>query len=572
MIRLLKLIIPVWPAMLAAVILSVMTISSNVGLMGVSAFLIATAALHPPMAAISTAVVGVRFFGIARALCRYCERYVSHAATFALLGRLRVEFFRSIEPLAPAGLGRFRPGDLLSRMAADVESLQFFYLRVFAPPAVAVLTFAGIAYGLSFYSPKFVLVLLGGFITGGVFLPVFIKHTVGLTADEAGEMRGHLSALVVDSVHGAAELLVFGCAENQAKKVSEAGERFNKLQQKSARAIALADSLGSLTTNLSVWLLLVMAIPMVRAGEINGIDLAVLVLVIESSFEAVQPLSVMYLNIIDSSQAAGRLFSVIDTKAFLSTSGERQEPDNYDLEFNKVSFSYEDQTKVLDEVSFKVSSGRRVAIIGESGAGKSSIVSLLVRFWDCDAGVITLGGKPLRDYHADKLRDMFGVVQQAAYIFNASIRDNILLAKPAATPDELQQAIEAAALMPMLAGLTMGLDTIVGENGSALSGGQRQRIAIARALLKNAPILILDEPTTGLDAVTEREVMADIKSLMAGHTTILITHRLIGLEGMDEIIVLDNGKTVERGTYSALINQKGLFYKMWQQQTRMFKE
>lgn len=569
MTRLLKFIIPVWPAMLSSILLAVLTIASNIGLMGVSAFLIAMAALHPPLAAISTAVVGVRFFGIARAVFRYCERYLSHDATFRLLSRLRVLFYQAIEPLAPARLSLYRSGDLLSRMANDVDSLQFFYLRVIAPPAAAVIILLGMVYWLSQYSGKFAFVLLGGFLAAGAILPWLIKSVAGSAADEAARVRGKLTALVVDSVQGSAELLAFGHANVQAEKVSIASEQLNRLQKKSANAAALADSLSGFIANFSAWLFLIIAVPMVRAGSISGVDLAVLVLVIESSFEAVQPLAVLWLHAGESRQAAERLFSVIDTKPAVSETGEQIKPASYNLEFTNISFAYNDQGSVLTDLSFKVAGGQRVAIVGESGAGKSSIAALLVRFWDYQSGSIELAGRPLKDYRPSSLRALFSVVPQTAYLFNASIKDNILLAKPDASQRELDQAVQAAALQPLIEGLPDKLDTMVGENGRSLSGGQRQRIAIARALLKNAPILVLDEPTVGLDPVTESEVMSDIKKVMTGRTTILITHRLIGLDGMDEILVLNKGQVAERGTQAELLGQKGLFYKMWKQQKEM---
>ncbi|MGI6091584.1 MAG: thiol reductant ABC exporter subunit CydC [Negativicutes bacterium] len=571
MTRLLRLIIPVWPAMLVSILLTVFTIASNIGLMGVSAFLIAMAALHPPIAAISTAIVGVRFFGIARAVSRYCERCLSHDTTFRLLSRLRVLFYQAIEPLVPARSGLYRSGDLLSRMANDVDSLQFFYLRVVAPPAAAVIILVGMVYWLSQYSEQFALILLGGFMAAGLILPLLVKYAAGSAAAEAARAKGQLTALVVDSVQGAAELIAFGRADAQVEKVRVASEQLNRVQRQSAYAAALADSLSGFIGHLSAWLVLLLAVPMVRNGVISGVDLAVLVLVIESSFEAVQPLAMLLLHAADSRQAADRLFSVTDTPPAVSEGGAPIAPAGYSIEFNNVSFAYNEQDSVLSNLSFKVQAGRRLAIVGESGAGKSSIVGLLLRFWDYQSGSIELDGRPLKVYQPAGLRELFSVVAQTAYLFNASIKDNILLAKPNATQQELDQAIQAASLTTFVENLPDKINTIVGENGRSLSGGQRQRIAIARALLKGAPVLVLDEPTSGLDPVTEREVMADIKKVMAGRTTILITHRLVGLESMDEILVLNKGTAAEHGTQADLLARQGLFYKMWKQQKDMLE-
>lgn len=567
MTRLLTLILPVWPTMLAAVCFSILTILCNVGLMGVSAFLIASAALHPSVAALSTAIVGVRFFGIARAVCRYVERFLSHDATFRLLSRLRVLFYQAIEPLAPARLSTYRSGDLLSRMAGDVDSLQFFYLRVLSPPVVALVTLGGMAYWLSLYSGKFTTVLLGGFLAAGVVLPLVVKWSVSDVADQASEARGYLNSQAVDAVQGLAELAVFGQTEQQAEKIMQANARLNALQTHSAQATALADAWGSFIVNFTIWLFLILAVPMVRNGQVSGVDLAVLVLVLESSFEAVLPLAMLYPNLRDSREAYQRLYSVIDTKTPVADLGEELPSSAFDIEFRDVSFSYNDGTgKVFDKASFKVKSGQRVAIVGESGAGKSSIISLLLRFWDCQTGSIKLGGRDIKNYRQDHLRELFSVVPQFSYIFNASLKDNVLLAKPDASTEEFSRSIELAALKPVIESLPEGGETLVGENGRSLSGGQRQRIAIARALLKNAPVLVLDEPTVGLDPVTELDVMDDIKRAMAGRTTILVTHRLVGLEAMDEIIVLEKGRVVEHGTQAGLLARRGLFATMWQQQ------
>lgn len=570
MTRLFKSILPVWPTMLAAVLFSILTILCNVGLMGVSAFLLASAALHPSVAVLSTAIVGVRFFGISRAVCRYVERFLSHDATFRLLSRLRVLFYHAIEPLAPARLSAYRSGDLLSRMAGDVDSLQFFYLRVLSPPAVALVILGGMAYWLSLYSGKFAAVLLGGFIAAGVALPLIVKWSVYDLADQASEMRGYLNAQVVDSVQGLAELVVFGQTKQQAEKIMQADARLTDLQRHSAQAAALADALGSFIVNFTTWLFLIVAVPIVRNGQISGVDLAVLVLAIESSFEAVLPLAMLYPNLRDSREAYQRLYSIIDTKDPVADLGEKIPSSPFDIEFKEVSFSYSDGIgKVLDKASFKIKSGRRVAIVGESGAGKSSIVSLLLRFWDCQTGFIELGGNDIKKYQQEHLRDLFSIVPQFSYIFNASLKDNVLLAKPEASAEEFSRAIELAALKPIIDDLPEGGKTLVGENGRSLSGGQRQRIAIARALLKNAPVLVLDEPTVGLDPMTELEVMEDIKKVMVGRTTILITHRLVGLEAMDEIIVLEKGRVVERGTQAGLIARRGLYATMWRQQKNL---
>lgn len=561
--RLLKLMLPAWPSMAIAIVFSVLTVFSNVGLMGMSAFLIATAALHPSITALSLAIVGVRSFGIARALLRYIERYISHDATFRLLSRLRVWFYKSIEPMAPAGLVNYRSGDLLSRVAGDVDSLQFFYLRVLAPPCVALLSLYGLVFLLNLYSVKLAVLITLGFGISGIVLPFAVHRLNNSRKDDLSEARGYLNALTVDSIQGLTELAAFNQLGNQADKLYSASERLYKLHKKSGQAIALADSMNNLIMQGTIWLLLLIGVPMVRDGILSGVDLAVAALIVQSSFEAVQPIANISQHFRESSDAAARLFELLDKEPKMLNKVQTAVPQGLDLIFDKVSFSYGEQKSVLKEISFTVPAGKRLAIVGANGAGKSSIASLLLRFWDYQLGSIKLGGAELKLCSEEALQRILGVVPQNTYLFNATIKDNILIAKPDASEKELQEVLADSSLAAVIDKLPLGYDTRVGENGHSLSGGQRQRVSIARALLKNSPILILDEPTVGLDAVTELEVMEAIKAAMAGRTTILITHRLIGLETMDDIIVLDRGKIAERGSQSQLIAQRGLFFQMW---------
>ncbi|MBC8015467.1 MAG: thiol reductant ABC exporter subunit CydC [Sporomusaceae bacterium] len=567
-IRLLKIIGSAWLTMLIAAVFGCLTIGSNMGLLGVSAYLIASAALHPSISELSAAIVGVRFFGIVRAVFRYLERYISHDATFRLLGTIRVWFYAKIERLAPARLMEWQSGELFSAIVGDVETLKEFYLRVLAPPFIGIVVLSAACLFLSQYSMSFVYLLMGAFLMAGVLLPILVQTIQKNSASELVAVRSELKAQLVDSMTGIVELAAFGQTERQAQRIDHIHQRLLYLQSKVSKLSGLIDTFGLLIVNSTVWLTLWLAIPLVHSKQIEGVYLAVLVLIVQSSFEAVLPLPLAVHYLAESMAAARRLFAIVDTEpAVPEVDDGIHNASNISIKVENLSFRYSPEGPfVLNNIHFTVSAGQRVAIVGPSGSGKSTLLHLFLRFWNYSQGSIYLGKSELKKYDAHWLRSQFGVVSQQTHLFNASIRDNILLARPDASEDQFDQAIKHAELENFIGKLPQGYDTMVGQNGYALSGGERQRIAIARALLKNAPILILDEPTVGLDAVTEQLVMATIEKLMAGRTTIMITHRLTGLHTMDEILVLSSGRIVEQGQQAELLANKQLFYQLWRLQ------
>lgn len=564
-IRLMHIMGSSWLMMVLAGILGCLTIVSNIGLMAASAYLISSAALHPSIIELSVAIIGVRSFGISRAVFRYLERYVSHDATFRLLGTIRVWFYTKLEVLAPARLLEWRSGELFSAIVGDVETLKEFYLRVLAPPFIAVLVVIGTCLFLAKFNLIFVYVLLGGAVILGVLLPMVVSIVQKSIADELTTAKTQMKAQLVDSITGIVELAAFGQTRRQAQRIAELDESLTGLQGRVVNMTGMVDAAGLLIVNATMWLVLWFAIPLVHSGQLEGIYLAVVALTVQSSFEAVLPLPLAVHYWAESIAAARRLFAIVDrSPAVLDKADGIIASADATIKVERLSFRYHGQgTEVLRDVSFTLASGKSLAIVGPSGAGKSTLMYLLLRFWDYDQGTIWLGGQELKSYQSQKLRNMFSVVSQQSHMFNASIRDNILLARPDASEAEFQQVLESAELNEWVKALPQGYDTMVGQNGHALSGGQRQRIAIARALLRNAPILILDEPTVGLDALTEEAIMKTIEKLMAGRTTILITHRLTGLQNMDEILVLEAGVLVEQGSQRELLAREGLFYQLW---------
>jgi ATP-binding cassette subfamily C protein CydCD len=568
--RLLSFLRGSWSWVALSILFSSFTIGSSVALMGTSAWLISTAALHPSVGQLGVAIVGVRFFGIARAVFRYLERLVSHNVTFRLLGRLRVWFYEKLEPLAPARLLDFRAGDLLARIIGDVETLENFYIRVVAPPLTAALVLLGTAWFLASNDPRLALVLTGFFLLLGLVLPLLAQLMSRRAGMDLITQRAGLQAQLVDGIQGLADLLAFGRAAPRLKQIVAAGDEYGRSQRRMARVSGFHSGLTLSLTLVGLWLILVLTIPQVTAGRIEGVMLGSLALLALASFEAVTPLPLAAQMLISTRTAAGRLFEVVDAQPAVS---DRETPittiANHQLLISNLSFHYPTQsTPALQDVTFRLEPGQSVALVGPSGAGKSTLASLLLRFWEYDSGDIRLGGESLKAYAQAEVRERIGFVSQNAYFFNASVYENLRLARRGVTREQVEAAAQKAQVHDFILGLSEGYETRIGEQGLRLSGGERQRLALARAFLKDAPILILDEPTANLDVLTEQRVLEMLHGLMRTKTALLITHRLVGLEAMDEILVMDRGRIVERGTHAFLIAQTGLYRRLWDLQNR----
>lgn len=549
------------------------TIGSSIGLMATSAFIIAKAALHPSIAALQVSIVGVRFFGLSRGVFRYLERYVSHQVTFHLLARLRVWFYQAVEPLAPARLVQYHSGDLLSRLVADIESLEHFYTRVIAPPVVAGLVILLTTGLLAAFNWQPALVTLLFLLLVGAGMPLLARRLSRDTGRRQVMARANLNAALVDAIQGAADLLIAGQAEAHHRRVDALSRELARGQEQATRQTALHSALSGLLVNGSTLALLLVAVPLVRQGHLDGVYLAVLVLAALAGFEAVLPLPEAWQHVEHSLSAARRLFEIVDARPAAApplAAARSPTPQNFGLEVSNLTFQYNpDEPPVLKNISFSLAPGKRLAIVGASGAGKSTLVSLLVRFWEVQAGEIRLGGHNLRRYRPNDLRQMVGVVWQQTHLFNGTIRDNLLLAHPNASQAELEAAAKQARLHAFIQTLPQGYNTWIGEQGLRLSGGERQRLAIARALLKNPPLLILDEATANLDPLTARQIMHTIYALSGGRTVLIITHRLVGLENVDEILVLHRGRIVEQGTHNNLLQTETRYRRMWEWQRQL---
>ncbi|MDR5695504.1 MAG: thiol reductant ABC exporter subunit CydC [Armatimonadota bacterium] len=571
LLRLLGLLNSFAPQMLLAILLSSVTVASGIGLLVTSAYLIAAAALHPPIAALLVPVTGVRFFGIARGVFRYLERYVSHAVTFQVLAHLRVWFYQAVEPLAPARLMKYHSADLLNRVAADIEELEHFFVRVIAPPAVAGVVALGAYAFLAWFDLRLAAALLLFFFLLGGGLTLWTYGASQRPAARLVEARSALRIRLVDAIVGMPDIIASGGEQRWLEQIRTAEQALANAQTAIARIGAWQGACSSLLVHLGAWIVLVLAIASVEAGRISGLFLAAIVLGVLTSFEAVIPLPHAAQALTSGIAAARRIFRIADASpAVVDSPAPVAVPSRpFLLRVSDLRFRYDRNSPwTLDGVSFDLAPGRSVAIVGPSGAGKSTLIHLLLRFWEYEEGSISLNGIELRRYAMDEVRRLFSVVPERPHLFNASIRENLLLANPTASEAELIHAAERAKIHAFIQSLPRGYETQVGERGMALSGGERQRLAIARALLRDAPMLLLDEPTANLDAVTERQILETLHEIRGARAMLLVTHRLVGMEAMDEILVLDRGRIVERGCHADLLARGGLYRKMWDLQHR----
>lgn len=526
--------------------LSLLALLGNVGLLALSGWFIAAMGLAGA-AGVSmnyfTPAAGIRALAILRTGGRYAERLVSHEATFRLLAELRVWFYRHLEPLAPAALQGYRSGDLLSRLRADIDTLDHFYLRILGPLAVALLGVPLIAGFMAWHSPAVAWATLSLLLAVGLGLPL----TLGRLAEPIGrrlvERRAELRSALVDGLQGLGELTVYGRTDHQAERVRRLSDALIADQMRLVRLGGLSQAGLTLGANLALWFTLLLAIPLVRGGALSGPNLAMLALLALACFEAVAPVPMAFQLLGETRAAARRLFAIVDQPpAVNEPQAPSPEPRNFGLSLEGIDFGYRPERPVLTDLNLSVAPGERVAVVGASGTGKTTLLQLILGFWRPERGRIRLGGHDLDTFRAEDLRRYMAVVAQSTHLFNTSIRDNLLLADPKAGDAELQTACLAAQIHDWIRAQPDGYDTLVGETGARLSGGQARRIAIARALLKDAPVVLLDEPTEGLDPVTEREVLAALDTLMTGRTVLLITHRDPRLIPVDRVLTLEHGR------------------------------
>ncbi|MGW0737411.1 thiol reductant ABC exporter subunit CydD [Streptomyces sp. NPDC002851] len=602
--------------LLLGLLLGSLALGSAVGLMATSGWLIARASEQPPVLYLMVAVTATRAFGLGRAVFRYAERLVTHDAVLRMLADTRVAVYRRLERLAPAGLHRARRGDLLTRLVGDVDALQDYWLRWLLPASAAVVVSAGAVGFTAWLLPEAGVLLAGGLLVAGAGVPVLSGALARRAERRLAPARGALAIRVADLLTGTAELTVAGALRARTAEARAADRELTGIASRAASATALGAGLSALACGLTVAAAALAGVGAVRDGRLSGVALAVVVLTPLAAFEAVAglPLAVQFRQRVRKS--AERVFEVLDApdpvrepaapaefapaermapdrvptetelvpveaepvpvEAELVPAGaepyaERAEapgaprksvsappPDPFPVRVDGLFARHAEQrAHALADVGLTLDRGRRVAVVGPSGSGKTTLAQVLLRFLDAEAGTYRLGETDAYVLNGDEVRRVVGLCAQDAHIFDSSIRENLRLARTGATEDELRDALARARLLDWADSLPDGLDTLVGEHGARLSGGQRQRLALARALLADFPVLVLDEPAEHLDLETADALTADLLAVTEGRTTLLITHRLAGLDAVDEVIVLDEGRVVQRGGYAELAAEEG---------------
>jgi ATP-binding cassette, subfamily C, bacterial CydC len=551
-----------------ALFLSAATIIAGIGLMISSGYLISRAAQRPMIVDLFMITAAVRFFGISRAVVRYFDRLVSHDLTFKILLYMRNKVYRSIDSMSLAGLMGRRPGDLLARLVTDIDALQNAYLRIVTPVITAVLISFLTILALWFFDPLLAIATLFFHALSGIIVPVISVQMAKGRGKADVITRAGLKVLLVDKIQGLQDVLWLGRKKSTITEFSSMQQELNDIQHKNAGVSGTLEGLSSVFANTGMFTVLVLAIPLVMQGEIPGVMLAMLTLGVLSSFEAMQSLGNSFLQFENSVESSRRLFSLTENQTSKQIPLSQNLPDDHNLYFRNVSFSYEKENITLQNINFKIPAGSKTAIVGPTGSGKSTLINLILKFWEPQGGEILLGNTNIRDLDDRELRTLFTLASQEIFIFNRSIRENLLISNPRATDEKITGVLESVGLEFLIDKLNIE----TGNLGMKLSGGERQLFSIARCLLKEAPFLILDEPSANLDVHTEKKIFKMIFERAHDQTLVLITHRLVNMDQMDQIIVMDRGKIVEQGTHKSLLMKDAFYSKMYRQQMELIRD
>ncbi|MGP4106826.1 thiol reductant ABC exporter subunit CydC [Virgibacillus sp. L01] len=532
-----------------------------VGLFAASGYLISKAALAPPLYALIILTSAVKLLGFTKAISRYAERYFSHRATFTILSNLRVSFFEKLEPLAPGIFQKYRSGDLLSRIVGDVESLQNFFLRVFYPPIVLVIVFLCTILFTSFVSIYVALVLLIGLLLTAFVVPTLFAVRQAKIDSHVREGRGNLTTEVTEFLHGFRDLKIYQKLHEKEENLLQSSDTYIRAQERENTNTLYSQSMNTFIALFISWLVLALGSFLVVDGQLDGIFLAMLIMISLTVFEDASPMAVFPIHIQDSKQAATRLFSVVDwdnnTEVKQNNAEQLQQNNPLSIEMTDVTFSFPEEARPnLENINLKLPACSKTAIVGPSGSGKSTLLQLLLKISPTNQGDIYLNGVSINQISQQAIWKNAKVVLQENHFFFGTIRSNLQLAKDGLTDTEMKATLVSVMLD------NFSLEDQVYEKGENLSGGEKQRLAIARAMLKDGHLWLLDEPTSSLDAITEQSIYENLFEQAKNDTLVLISHRLTNLEDMDQIIVMEHGTIIESGTFNELMQQKGYLYKM----------
>ncbi|MGR7615587.1 heme ABC transporter ATP-binding protein/permease CydC [Klebsiella aerogenes] len=550
------------------VVLAIVTLLASIGLLTLSGWFLSASAVVGVAGIYSfnymLPAAGVRGAAIIRTAGRYFERLVSHDATFRVLQHLRVATFSKLLPLSPAGLARFRQGELLNRIVADVDTLDHLYLRVISPLVGALVVILVVTIGLSVLDVTLALTLGGIMLATLLLLPPLFYRAGKPTGEQITQLRGQYRQQLTSWLQGQAELMLFNASDRYRKQMEKTEQRWQEAQRRQAELTALSQALMLLIGGIAVIAMLWMASEGVGGNSQPGALIALFVFCALAAFEALAPVTGAFQHLGQVIASARRITQITEQQPEVTFS--QQTPQSFSqvaLTLNEVTFSYPQQSApALKDISLQVAAGEHIAILGCTGCGKSTLLQLLTRAWDPANGQIQLNGQPLSEQSETTLRQAMSVVPQRVHLFSATLRDNLLLATPQVSDARLAEILARVGLEKLLE--DSGLDSWLGEGGRQLSGGELRRLAIARALLHDAPLMLLDEPTEGLDATTESQILDLLSEVMRDKTVLMVTHRLRGLARFNQIIVMDNGQIIEQGSHAELLAKQGRYYQFKQ--------
>ncbi|MFY9997736.1 MAG: cysteine/glutathione ABC transporter ATP-binding protein/permease CydC [Leclercia sp.] len=550
------------------IVLAIITLLASIGLLTLSGWFLSASAVAGFAGLYSfnymLPAAGVRGTAITRTAGRYFERVVSHDATFRVLQHLRITTFSKLLPLSPAGLARYRQGELLNRVVADVDTLDHLYLRVISPLVGAFVVIVVVTLGLSLLDGTIALALGGIMLLTLFILPPLFYRAGKATGENLTRLRGDYRQQLTSWLQGQAELTIFGASRRYRAQMENTEMSWHEAQRKQSELTALSQALMLLIGGFAVIAMLWMASGGVGGNTQPGALIALFVFCALAAFEALAPVTGAFQHLGQVVASALRITQITRQQPevqFSTTSSDV--PERLALRLTNISFVYEGQAQqALDNVNLTIPAGAHVAVLGRTGCGKSTLLQLLTRAWDPAQGQIQFNDTPLTQIDEKALRQSVSVVPQRVHLFSATLRDNLLLAAPGAADDVLSAMLAKVGLHKLLE--DEGLNSWLGEGGRQLSGGELRRLAIARALLHDAPLMLLDEPTEGLDATTERQILDLLAKEMQDKTLLMVTHRLRGLADFDQIIVMDNGKIIEQGSHAELLAKQGRYYQFKQ--------
>lgn len=531
---------------------------ATVMLFSASGYLISKAAFAPPFYTLIILIASVKLLSFVRAFSRYGERFVSHRGTFTMLSQLRMAFYEKLEPLAPGIFQKYRSGDLLARIVGDVESLQNFFLRVIYPPVVLGLVFLSTIFFTTFYSIQTAILLLIGFLLTTIVIPALFAIRQRKIDSQVRMKRANLSTEVTELLYGFRDLKIYQQLQEKEKRLLKTSHSYIKEQEQEERTTLFNQSLNNFVSLLVTWAVLAVGAYLIGQGNLEGIFLAMLVMISLTVFEEAPAMAVFPIHFNESKRSSQRLFQMVEKK---DEPKDITKPPEFSgaptVEMTDVTFSFTDEQRAAVKAAhIRLPAGSKTAIVGASGSGKSTLMQLMLKLVTPNKGKVCMNGKDISDIHPEGIWQICNVVLQENHFFYGTIRDNLLLADNTATDDALHSALAKVQLDHFQ------LDDSVYEKGENLSGGEKQRLALARAMLKGGRFWLLDEPASSLDAITEQVIYRHLFRQAKDDTVVLISHRLAGMEQMDQIIVMEDGKIVETGTFTELMQKQGYFYEM----------